>query len=313
MRDEIDKTLPLRRRTAKAFVPGHITGLFRIYDEEANPLQRGSTGAGFSVQMGTTTTVEVVESTISKILVDYNDVRIEGPVTRTVTQRLLDETSESYTIHVKHHSDLPIGVGFGASGAGALGTAYALGHIFSDEFDNQTLAQFAHVAEVENQSGLGDVIAQTVGGFEIRTRPGAPGIGAIHNIPCDSDLKVVLAGGTGLDTRKVLTNPEHRSRINRVGDNLVSMIIDSPEIDTFITCAQRFAFSVGLANERIKQTLNELKEVGFERTGMVMLGNSIFCFCERDEISQVSTLISRNWNANEIFVTQLDTEGGRLL
>ncbi|MBD3406713.1 MAG: pantothenate kinase [Candidatus Lokiarchaeota archaeon] len=305
--------MKLQRRHAKAFVPGHITGLFRIHDNFADPLQRGSTGAGFSVKLGTITSIEVIESPASMIVVDYNDIQIEGPVTRTVTQNMLDDIGESYKIHVKHQSGLPIGVGFGASGAGALGTAFALGSIFSDKYDNQTLAQIAHLAEVENHSGLGDVIAQTVGGFELRTHPGAPGIGKIVNIPTSSDFSVVLAGGTGLDTSKILTNSDQRDKINRVGENLVKKIIDSPKLDTFIQCSQEFAFSTDLANKRIRQALQHLEESGFEKSGMVMLGNSVFCFCTKKQTDEVSKILSRHWNANEIFVTGIDQIGGRVL
>ena len=111
---------------------------------------------------------------------------------------------------VTHKSSLPSGVGFGASGAGALGTALALGHLLDSSMSETTAATYAHCAEVENYTGLGDVIAQTLGGIEIRKHPGAPGVGKVLNIPMDESQTVVLAGAPGLKTRDVLTNIENR-------------------------------------------------------------------------------------------------------
>ena len=70
--------------TAQAFVPGHITGVFRIFDEKKDPLECGSTGAGFSVEIGTLTTVSVIENESLEITTTYNDVNIDANVTKTV-------------------------------------------------------------------------------------------------------------------------------------------------------------------------------------------------------------------------------------
>ena len=44
---------------AKAFSPAHITGFFKAELEEKEPNQLGSLGAGFSIQKGVRTTVNV--------------------------------------------------------------------------------------------------------------------------------------------------------------------------------------------------------------------------------------------------------------
>jgi pantoate kinase len=299
--------------TAKAFVPGHITGIFRIHDEHDDPLHCGSIGAGFCVDIGTTTTVRLVECTKLEVSVAYNGRPIEAPVTTTVIQRLLQQHHGVCKVEVEHDSMLPIGVGFGASGAGALGTALALSSLLDGEFDPQEAATHAHYAEVVNHTGLGDVIAQTAGGAEIRVRPGAPGIGEIVRIPVKGSFNVVLAGAPGLETTSVLTNSEHRNRIINVADELMEKIVTSPTIDSFVACSKEFANSIGLMTSRVISALSELEAIELSNSSMVMLGDSIFCFCEDNASDQAADILSRFWTSDQVQVTRISEQGGRLV
>lgn len=299
--------------TAKAFVPGHVTGIFRIYDEYEDPLRCGSIGAGFSVAIGTETTVSVMEHSSSEITTDYNNERIDAKVTKTVVRRLTDDYERTLKVHVKHDSSLISGAGFGASGAGALGTAYALGYLLDNEISPVKSASYAHFAEVVNRTGLGDVISQTVGGIEVRKTPGSPGIGETLNIAHDDSLRVVLAGAPGLETSEILSNQYCRELINTVGDDLVSRIIDELKMETFIQCSREFSEAIGLKTWRVKTALIDLESNGFSNSSMVMLGDSVFCFCDKSETSEVKDILANYWDATEVFVTEISDSGGRLL
>ncbi len=298
-------------RTARAFVPGHITGIFRIYDDDPDPLRRGSKGAGFSVRAGTVTTVELTEARDMEVSVEYNGIAVVAPVTRTVVQSLMEERGVMGRVHVSHESSLPIGVGFGASGAGALGTALALGELLGITGPNHKLAGHAHNAEVINHTGLGDVIAQTAGGFEIRVRPGAPGNGSL--IGLEGREHVVLAGATGLETSRVLTDPKWRDMINRVGDRLLDRLIAEPSFEQFINCSREFAEATGLMTPRINSALENLSDLSHVHASMVMLGDSVFCFCEEDESQSVVNVLGKYWDDGEILTTSVSETGGRLL
>ncbi len=299
--------------TAQAFVPGHITGFFRIFDQKVNPLECGSTGAGFSVEVGTLTTVSVIKDDTPDITTIYNDTDIDANVTKTVVRRLIEEYERPLKVTVTHKSSLPSGVGFGASGAGALGTALALGHLLDSSLSKTKAAQIAHCAEVENRTGLGDVIAQTLGGIEIRVRPGGPGVGELVKIPISHPRTVILAGAPGLKTHDVLTNPENRSRINSVGDALVEQIIDDPSLETFISCSRRFTRAIGLATERVNSALQDLDEVGLNQSSMVMLGDSVFCFCDQQQASTAIEILTKYWDSTQIQATSISNKGGRLV
>jgi pantoate kinase len=298
---------------ARAFVPGHITGLFRIFDEQENPLYRGSTGAGFCVSIGTHTTVKVVDHSGPEISTKYNGKQVDARVTRAVVQRLTREYGSTLKVEIEHESDLPIGAGFGASGAGALGTALALGFILDSSIDMEWAASFAHYAEVENHTGLGDVISQAKGGTEIRVRPGAPGVGVVAGFPVESFLNVVLAGAPGLETSEVLTNPERRGCINAAGDSLISTLVENPTFDSFIHCAREFSGRIGLETERVAAALLDLEKEGLVNSSMVMLGDSVFCFCDSSATSTATGILRRHYHQSEVFVTQVSEQGGRLV
>ena len=299
--------------TASAFVPGHITGLFRIHDEPDDPLLRGPTGAGFSVSIGTKTTVSIAEKPTLEIEVEYNKQMIDAPVTYTVVKRLSETYRKPFKARVIHESALPIGVGFGASGAGALGTALSLCSIIAPGEDRDTVAQYAHYAEVVHHAGLGDVIAQTQGGIEIRTKPGAPGIGTIVPLKYPDSLRVVLAGATGLDTKDVLTNPTSRERIIKAGENLVHNLMNDPTIENFTQYSREFTNITGLMTERVGTALSDLEQADLVNSSMVMLGDSVFCFCEDDEIEKAESILSRYWDSSEIISTTISDAGGGVI
>ena len=299
--------------TAKAFVPGHVTGIFRIFDEYDDPLRCGSTGAGFSVTIGTVTSVSVMDHPTLEITTEYNGQSIDAKVTKTVIHRLTEEYEKTLKVHVQHESSLLSGAGFGASGAGALGTALALGHLLEDDIEYEKAAEFAHIAEIENHTGLGDVLAQTVGGIEVRVKPGGPGVGRIENILYPNSLRAVLAGAPGLKTAEVLTDPDSHEQINSIGDHLVERIIADPTIETFVECSRAFSDEIGLKTQRVKNALDELERAGLVDSSMVMLGDSVFCLCEENDSFIAERILSKYWNQEEVSVNEIASEGGRLL
>ena len=156
-----------------AFVPSHITGFFAALRQE-DPMLSGSIGCGLNLALGATTTVEPSE----EMQIFLNGELSDAPVSRYV----LDRLAKSPVI-VRTQLDMPLGSGFGASGAGALGCGLALNSHFNLGMMANQVAAVAHCAEVVNRTGLGDVIAQNTGGLVVRLLPGAPGIGRVDRIP----------------------------------------------------------------------------------------------------------------------------------
>ena len=308
---EMTVTLPTDLEVARAFVPGHITGFFAIRDDHYDPLYRGSIGAGFSVKAGTTTEVRVKPLDELEIVIEYNGIPIDATVTRTVVQRLAGQFDTSFSVQVSHDSDLPIGVGYGASGAGALGAALAFADILG--LDRDTAAKTAHYAEVINHAGLGDVLAQYHGGIEIRTRPGAPGIGLVEDITSSEPFTVLLAGTTGIETKDVLNNPTSRGQINQYGEELIISLLKDPSLEGIVQHSRCFAESTGLMTDRVRGALDDLDLSNLSNSSMVMLGDSVFCLCQQDEVEMAQRTLQKYWSTSEILKTSIETEGGRLV
>ena len=153
---------------ARAFAPGNISCVFKVIPH-ADAARMHSLGMGFTVKEG----VEVTVSEQNETEVLFNRARINFPTVRAVVNRLIQNMSV-VGIKVVITSPLPLGCGFGLSGAAALATAYALNERLSLHMEHEALAMIAHVAEVENRTGLGDVCSQYHGGCLVKLKEGSP-------------------------------------------------------------------------------------------------------------------------------------------
>lgn len=235
-------------KEAAAFAPCHVTGVFQIFDESADALCVGSKGAGVSLNLGVRTTVNIRKDQGHRLRVNINNRESNSAqVSKHVVNAFLSRFGEPESdMIVQHQIEAPMGAGFGTSGAAALGLALALNEALCLGMSRTDAAQLAHVAEVECKTGLGTVIAETYGGLEIRVKPGAPGIGIIERLPVPRDAVVACQVFGPLSTRKFLTDPETRTRINTVGGELVKELIKAPSIENFMRLSRQFAEHVGL-------------------------------------------------------------------
>lgn len=178
---------------AKAFSPGHVTGFFEIPTGYDHYLLKGSKGAGFSIDRGIATAVQVYESPRTDYRISINGKRTQSAeVSNWVVNEYLKLVDRSYFISIDHDIGIPVGFGLGSSGAAALSLSYALNSALDIGLSKTQAAQIAHHAEVACKTGLGTVIAEFAGGFEMRTRAGAPGVGAVSKIDLDGYKAIIM-------------------------------------------------------------------------------------------------------------------------
>ena len=132
-----------------SFVPGHISLTFSVWPN-ADPLAMGSIGMGVVLPQGVHCAVVKEEKNSDENIVIRKGETVEDPVTLRAIE-LLGFHNKGLTIYLRH--DLPIGSGFGISGASALAACLEL------EKDLDLCIKAAHQAEIEFKTGLGDVIA----------------------------------------------------------------------------------------------------------------------------------------------------------
>ena len=298
---------------AKAYCPGHITGFFEICDQPEDILRKGSRGAGVSIEKGIITTVSLKPAKQTLIKVSINGIESEAPVTRKVVEQVLKLVNEKFVVMVDHEVEIPIGAGIGASGAGAFSTALALNKALNLRLTYDKAAQIAHVAEIVNKTGLGTVLAQSRGGVEIRVKPGAPGIGHVDLIPVDPDTVVVCGSLGPIETKKMLSNPEIREKINRIGGRMVDELVKNASIEKLMKLSKRFAAKTGLMSEKVKNAVKELEKNGFVNASMAMFGETVFCFVEREKANQVLNILKKYFDRGIILISDINFTGARIL
>jgi pantoate kinase len=302
-------------KKAKAFAPCHITGVFQIFDEGRDALYVGSRGAGVSLSCGVETTVEVEESSKDSAQISVNGLFSDRA---QVSSRVLGifesrfrEVRNSH-IYVKHQVGVPIGAGLGSSGAAALSLALALDQALGLGLSSTEAAQVAHVAEVQCKTGLGTVIAEAIGGLEIRVKAGAPGIGEIRRVPIPKSMGVACLVFGPLSTRKCLTDESIRKRISDFGGKMVDALEETPTAQSFMKTSRRFAEHVGLITDRVRAVLNETDKVGVV-CSMPMFGECVFTMAERSDLKKVLQVFQEHGQRGVTIVSEVDQEGARLL
>ena len=253
----------------RAWVPSHITGFFAAHREE-DPLRSGSIGCGLCLTLGASTIVESSpEIKETEVLLD--GVVSDAPVSRFVAERLAQKP-----VRVTTELEMPFGAGFGASGAGALGCAYALNEYFDLGLTANQAACIAHSAEVRNGTGLGDVVAQNTGGLVVRLEPGAPGIGRVDRIPVPAlPLDYVVRGP--ISTRDVLSDKDAMLSVNRAGVAALKELMLRPTLQNFMVVSKRFTVQSGLASDWALDAIEAVWAAG-GMASMIMLGDAVFAF-----------------------------------
>ncbi len=262
------------------WVAAHLTGIFEIKDESNDILTKGSRGAGLCINRGVITTIH--QSKCSQIEIFFNGVKqkdTEAAITTRVLEILLPQQLRS-NLRVSHDFEIPLSSGYGASAAGAVGTAFALNDFFGLGLSEIELLQVAHKAEVLIRSGLGDVIGLFQGGLELRLKEGAPGIGRTMPITNTNGWKVATIHFGPLSTFEVLSNPLKRKAVNDAGRGLISKLISKPQFEHFIRLSAIFSEKANLWSPQLRKSVQSLPAtvVGAQ----IMLGEAFFVFYRED-------------------------------
>ncbi|MFX0097256.1 MAG: pantoate kinase [Candidatus Hodarchaeota archaeon] len=303
-----------------AFVPSHISGFFEVCERLpdgnliANPRNIGSRGAGPNLSLGCKTSVFAERAEDSEIEIHINGVRVaEAETTKTAISRFLRLTNETYTIRVDHEFSIPIGYGYGASGAGALGAIIALSEAIGYRLTANKIGEIAHIAEIECKTGLGTVGTELLGGFTISTKEGAPGFNIIDRIIVPPDLKIISAFYDPILTKTVLSSPERKIAINKAGKLAMSKLLVNPTVKEFILISRVFAETCGLMTEKVNEALVELDKVSPWGASMNMIGEAVFTIAREKHLPVIRDQLISFSSEKNILIADLNKTGARLI
>jgi pantoate kinase len=294
---------------AKAFSPGHITGFFEVpHEKYSHFLHRGSKGAGFSLDRGIATEVQVYESAKSGYQISINGTKTRSAeVSKWVVEEYLKIADRSYFVDVDHDIGIPVGFGLGSSGAAALSLSYALNEALDTGLGRTQAAQVAHRAEIACKTGLGTVIAEFAGGFEMRTSAGAPGVGSVTKIDLQGYKAVVLCLAP-ISTKSFLTN--RMDEINGLGGVMLGKLSRSKSVDDFLKMSREFAGTLGLTEGRCRGPIAALEARGIE-SSVALFGQTVFTLVPHVRAEEARDALKGF--GGTLLVCNIDSSGARVL
>jgi pantoate kinase len=299
---------------AIAFCPAHVTGFFKAFvkENQGAPENFGSMGAGFSIKEGVTTKVIISSITNQNSKYKISTKGFQSDKT-DVSEFVINEflklgNFESIFFDIEHHISIPVGYGLGSSGAVALSLSYALDQVLETKLNKFEIGKIAHNAEVNCKTGLGDVLASYHGGFEIRVKPGAPGIGQVEKIDT-KDISVIMICFSPISTNKFIQ--EQLSKINGLGGKMVNKLLESKNYDEFQDMSLEFARYVNVMTPRMEKLIEELAHDGI-KSGVALFGETVFSMIPKELEVKVLEIVKK-YPEGKIITSQLDVQGARVL
>jgi pantoate kinase len=279
-----------------------------------NPLWIGAHGGGFVISKGVTAKVEVKEAKASKIGIWINcKPAPEAKTSEAVVKKILSRAEGVYEVNVEHDVQVPIGAGYGASGAGALAVGLALNEALALRLTYNEVGRIAHIAEVECKTGLGTVAPLMLGGAVVTVKSGGPGLCLIDRIPLKPDYKIVSGCFGPIATKTVLASPRVRRRVNRFGRRALNQILEDSSIENFMASCKRFAAEVGLMSRRVRMLIDAMETAGAIGATQNMVGEAAHALVEEERVKKVAEAVRRLMSSENIYIAKIDLAGARLI
>lgn len=283
-----------------AFAPGHISTFFEPKFFPQSLDRTGSRGAGLSLSLGALSQVRISPATQLTLAIRINGEPTNAPVTKLALKYLVGETP--LNILVETMVDLPESQGFGMSASGALSATLAASDVLGLSRDQAVKA--AHYAEVQSRTGLGDVVASSFGGIEIRREAGLPPWGLLEHIPGDFDI-VLCVIGKKIRTQKVLSDSAKLGQIASYGQYCMKKLLEKPSVEHLFSLGWKFTRNIDLAEQEVLQAIEAANRYGM--ASMCMLGNSVYAIGNTTILQKTLKVFGNVW------VCRIDQSGARLV
>jgi pantoate kinase len=299
---------------ATAFCPAHVTGFFKAHlDDNQNNLENlGSMGAGFSIKQGVTTKVKIESKNNQKSNFKITTKGYQSDKT-DISEFVLNEFLKlgkfsNKFFNIKHDISIPVGYGLGSSAAVALSLSFALDQALETKLEKITIGKIAHNAELNCKTGLGDVLASFHGGFEIRVKPGAPGIGRVEKILTE-EISIIMICFSPISTNKFIK--ERLSQINGLGGKMVNKLMESKNYEHFQDMSLEFANYIDVMTPKMQKLVNELSENNI-KCGVALFGETIFSMIPKKDENKILEILKK-YPEGVVIKSELDNVGARVL
>lgn len=306
-------------------VPHRISGFFEIVDELngikiKNPEHIGSRGAGFNLTALGRTEILIEDldlGDISHCVININNEELneKAETTNFIVDSIKQLINNPVKIRINHFFDLPVGCGYGASGAGALGTILGLDQILNLNLGDFESGRIAHIAEVVNRTGLGTVCGQLAGGLCMLKEPGYPCV--YESITFPNDL-IVICGSFGMiHTKSILTDPILNNKIKEAGRNALSRLNKDPSINTFMEASMHFVKDTKILEilnlNKVKELMDSLNQLNIIGACMNQLGRSVYAICKKKQEKDVHEIFESFRPEIKLYSTAINRQGPQII
>jgi pantoate kinase len=151
-------------------------------------------------------------------------------------------------------------------------------------------------------------LASFHGGFEIRVKAGAPGIGHVEKITTDK-ISVIMICFSPISTNKFIK--ERLSQINGLGGEMVNRLLESKDYEHFQDMSLEFARYVDVMTPRMQKLVEELSKNNI-KCGIALFGETIFSMIPQEKENEVLGIIQK-YPDGIIIKSELDNDGARVL
>ncbi|MBO8182310.1 MAG: GHMP kinase [Archaeoglobus sp.] len=252
------------------FAPASVTAFFSPFYSD-NPLSTGSLGLGITLERGVRVKARTKEAKVrtvsktAKIKVNGKDFKFK--TIETLFERMF------FNGELEIKAEIPIGCGFGFSGASCLASAFEINEKLGLKMPPLELADLSHECEVLSSTGLGDVVCQYYGGVVLRKKAASPSRAEIERFSFGRELSFLVLGP--ISTKKILKDEDVVEKIQKFGLEAVEKFPLDPSLDNLFKLSKEFALKTGLMDDELAEIIEEIERKGY-RASMVMLGKAIF-------------------------------------
>jgi len=233
-----------------ASAPGSVTTIFVPQGGEA------SLGVSFATADGVRATVRPAPD----VAIDLDG----EPASVAPVSGVLDRLGTPAAVALD--TEIPIGCGFGISGAATLATALAVNEMRGLGHDRERLVEASHRAEVAAGTGLGDVFIQDQGGLVWNRGDG------LRRVSCTDRVQYTAFGG--IATADVLGDEQALRRVESVGREVLASLDPREGLASLFGASWRFARRTGLASDRVEAVVSDVNDQGGTAT-MAMVGETV--------------------------------------
>ncbi len=268
------------------YIPLHITSIWVPYVRK-NYLRTGSKGIGVVLSPKAKICLFPREGFIPDYFVRLDSIELSSKYVKDFNKGI-----------IAVYTALPPGYGYAVSAA-TLSGLFIIKSFYTRQKGFIEALREAHRAEIENSSGLGDVLALSSGrGIAYRFKEGAPGIGSVENYRIPSTASILVVGKRVFHTSMLLGM--YSKKVRKLALSMLKIFSETPQFETFIEVSQEFtkkAMMHMFDSKELETASRTPSLIGFYAKKSVLV-----VFVERDYLNDAYEYLKNRFPVNPIIV-----------